>query len=241
MCEIKPARKKWGAPMILSNSDSGATGRGVPSTKGLAVLLTAIAILWVPFAYYYVIPSSAANSGSPTKSGQSNPVYQLTLVEIMNTPWNSTMAQAEFFVMGPKGMMPADTISLPAHTLIQLTIVSYDTPTSGSTDQMGKVNGTVGGNVYMVNGTAAMGTDMTQKSGQNVTAVPGAYLAHTFTVPQLGINLPVVGGNTEIAYLFLTKTGTFTWLCLTPCGFGPTGMDGAMSKAGWMSGQVTVY
>lgn len=230
--------------MILSSSDSGAAGRGIPSTKGLAVLLTVIAILWVPFAYYYVIPSSAVNSVTTTHtnqpSEQSNSVYQLTLVEIMDTPWNSTMAQPRFFVMGPKGMMPSDNISLPANRLIQLTIVSYDTPTSGSTDQMGKVNGTVGGNVYMINGTTAMGTDMMQSWGGNVTAVPVAYLAHTFTVPQLGINLPVVGGNTEVAYLYLTKTGTFMWYCQTPCGFGPTGMDGAMSKSGWMVGQITV-
>lgn len=230
--------------MILSSGDDGVTGRGIPSTRGLAVLLTVIAILWVPFAYYYVIPSSASNGVTTTRagesSGQSNSVHQLTLVEIMDTPWNSTMAQPQFFVMGPKGMMPSDNISLPANTLIQLTIVSYDTPTSGSTDQMGKVNGIVGGSVYLVNGTTAMGTDMMQSWGQNVTAVPGAYLAHTFTVPQLGINLPVVGGDTEVAYLYLTKAGSFTWYCQTPCGFGPTGMDGAMSRSGWMSGQITV-
>lgn len=230
--------------MILSG-DTRATPAGNLSTRGLAALLVIIAILWVPFAYYYVIPSSATNPVTTTKAGQSSGpsqgVYQVTVEEIMDSAWNSTMAQPQFTIMGPKGMMASDNISLPLRTLIQVTIVSYDTPTPGSTDQMGKVNGTVGGNVYLINGTAAMGTDMMQSFGGNVTSVSGIYLAHTFTVPELGINIPVVGGDTEIAYLYLTKAGTFTWVCLTPCGFGPTGMDGAMSRGGWMTGQIVVH
>ena len=93
----------------------------------------------------------------------------------------------------------------------------------------------------MINGTTAMGTSVSPPYGTNVTSIPGAMLAHTFTIQQLGINIPVVGGNTEIAYLYLNETGTFPWICLTPCGFGPTGMQGAMSTAGWMEGNVTVY
>ncbi len=151
------------------------------------------------------------------------------------------MAQPQFSILGPNGTQPAANILLPAHTLIQLTIVSYDTPTVGSTDMEGKVTGTVGGTVYLVNGTSAAGMDTSQHWGQNVTSVPGAMLAHTFSIPQLGINIPVVGGDLEIAYLSLNQTGTFQWICLTPCGFGPTGMQGAMSAPGWMEGQVTVY
>lgn len=228
-------------PMNLSSGAGGATGQGFPSLKGLAVLFVALAIFWVPFAYYYVIPSSAAGTTPHTTSGQSSSTFQLTLVEIMNTPWDSNTVQPRFFIMGPGGMTPASNISLPVNTRIQLTIISYDTPTSGSTDQMGKVSGTVGGNVFLINGTSASGTDMMAKWGQNVTAVPGAMLAHTFTMPQLGINIPVVGGDTEVAYLYLTQTGTFSWFCQTPCGTGPTGMEGAMSTSGWMTGQVIVH
>jgi hypothetical protein len=171
----------------------------------------------------------------------SNAPYQLTLMEIMDTAWNSSLAQPRFEIMGTNGLTPASNIRLPAHALIELTIISYDTPTPGSTDQEGKVSGTVGGTVYLINGTTAMGTDPTQQWGRNVTAVPGGMLAHTFTIPQLGINIPVVGGDTEIAYLYITQTGTFQWLCATPCGFGPMMMQGAMSASGWMEGQVTVY
>ena len=95
------------------------------------------------------------------------------------------------------------------------------------------------------NGTLATGIDnetMAQMMsiGQNVTSVPADSVAHTFSVPQLGINVPVVGGSTEIAYLMFNQAGTYTWLCMTPCGFGSDGSGGAMSTPGWMTGQLTV-
>jgi hypothetical protein len=207
------------------------------SLRGLEVLILIIGgILLGTLSIYFglQIPST-----SPV-SQQTGP-FRLTLVEIMDTGWNSTIAQPQFTVLGTNGMQPAGNIRLPAHTLIQLTIISYDTPTAGNQESMGKVSGTVGGTVYLINGTSAMGTDVNQRWGQNVTSVPANMLAHTFTVQQLGINVPVVGGDTEIAYLYLNQTGTFQWICLTPCGFGATGMEGAMSTSGWMEGQITVY
>jgi hypothetical protein len=162
-------------------------------------------------------------------------------MEIMDTGWNSTVAQPQFSVVGPNGLGSSANIRVPIRTLIQLTIISYDTPTPGSTDLQGKVSGTVDGTIFLINGTAAMGTDTSQHWGQNVTSVPGSMLAHTFTIQQLGINIPVVGGDAEIAHLYFNQTGTFQWICPTPCGFGPGGMQWAMSGAGWMEGQVTVY
>jgi hypothetical protein len=178
-----------------------------------------------------------ANAASNSQSG----TFRLTLLETMDTAWNSSMAQPEFEIVGANGTYPAAHIYLPDHTLIQLTIISYDTATADSTDQEGQVTGTVGGTVYMVNGTSASGMDVSQHWGENVTSIPGAMLAHTFSIPQLGINIPVVGGDLEIAYLNISQAGTFQWLCITPCGFGPTGMQGAMSQFGWMDGEVTVY
>lgn len=204
--------------------------------KGLEciVLVITAGLVGVLAVYYGTqVHSASANSS------QTGP-FRLTLVEIMDTGWNSSIAQPQFAVLGPDGTQPATHIILPAHTLIQLTIISYDTPTMASTDSQGKVTGTVGGTVYLVNGTTAAGMDVSQQWGQNVTSVPGAMLAHTFSIPQLGINIPVVGGDMEVAYLFLDQTGTFQWICLTPCGFGAMGMDGAMSAPGWMEGQVTV-
>jgi heme/copper-type cytochrome/quinol oxidase subunit 2 len=215
------------------------------SLKGLAVIILilsagVIGALGIYFGTQVHSATPISTQTAASISPQTGP-FRLTLVEIMDTAWNSSLAQPQFAVLGPNGTQSSAQIFLPAHTLIQLTIVSYDTPTAGSTDMEGKVTGTVGGTVYLVNGTTAMGMNVSQRYGQNVTSVPGAMLAHTFSIPALGINIPVVGGDLEIAYLRIDQTGTFQWLCLTPCGFGPTGVQGAMSTPGWMEGQVTVY
>ena len=210
------------------------------SLRGLELIIIILAGGLVGVLSIYVGTHYATAPVISTTSQQIGP-FKLTLMEIMDTAWNSTIAQPQYSIFGAKGLEPAANLSLPVHTLIQLTIISYDTPTAGSTDDEGKVTGTVGGTVYLINGTTAMGMNVPASWGQNVTSVPGNMLAHTFTIQQLGINIPVVGGDTEIAYLYLNQTGTYQWICLTPCGFGPTGMGGAMSTPGWMEGQVTVY
>ena len=207
----------------------------------LIIIILTAGLVGVLSIYFGMHNAAAPPVPNTTTISQQSVPFRLTLMEIMDTGWNSTTAQPQFSIFGPKGLEPAANISLPAHTLIQLTIISYDTPTAGSTDQEGKVTGTVGDTIYLINGTTAMGMNASQSWGQNVTSVPGNMLAHTFTIQQLGINIPVVGGDTEIAYLYLNQTGTFQWICLTPCGFGPTGTGGAMSMPGWMEGQVTVY
>ncbi len=204
------------------------------SLKGLLVLIIILAgSLVAVLAFYY---ARAPVSSTVQQTGP----YRLTLMEVMDTGWNATIAQPQFSVLGPNGLESSANIPLPANTLIQLTIISYDTPTAGSTDAEGKVSGTIGGTVLLINGTNAMGMNVPPQWNETVTSVPGDMLAHTFTIQQLGINIPVVGGDTTIAYLTLNQTGTFQWICLTPCGFGATGMQGAMSTAGWMEGQVTV-
>jgi len=215
------------------------------SLRGLALIVIVLcgALVGVLSIYtgFHLPPQSPASTSATSQSSAQGGPFQLTILETMDTAWNSTMAQPQFQVVGPNGLQSSSNIRLPAHTLIQLTIISYDTPTMGSTDQEGKVTGTVGGTVYMINGTTAMGTNASQAWGRNVTAVPGSMLAHTFSIPQLGINIPVVGGDTVIADFHINQTGTFQWVCLTPCGFGATGMQGAMATSGWMEGQVTAY
>ncbi len=179
--------------------------------------------------------ASSATSNSTT--------YMLTLLESMANEWNSTApeSQPKFYVVGPAGLESSANISLPAHQLIELTIISYDTPTPPPA-QYSNVTGTVGDKMYLINGTSAsMGTP--QSWGAEVSSVPTSQIAHTFTILSLGINIPVVGGDTEIAYLYLNQTGTFTWQCYTPCGFPNAngGWSAAMVTPGWMTGEVTVY
>ncbi|MDG6901298.1 MAG: hypothetical protein JRM80_04990 [Nitrososphaerota archaeon] len=192
-----------------------------------------------------VSPGSASTSNAQTQSSVvSRGPFLLTLVEIMQNTWNSSAGmQPKFFLLGGDGLESSANISLPADRPIQLTIISYDTPTPDSTNAEGIVSGTVGGTVYVINGSVAAGTvnvsmAMAADWGQNVTAAPASQLAHTFTIQQLGINIPVVADSTVIADLEIHQTGTFTWLCMTPCGLGNDGNLGAMATPGWMMGSV---
>jgi hypothetical protein len=184
------------------------------------------------------------NQGPLAAAGGSNSTpYLVTLLETMGNKWNSTAAESQpmFFVAGPTGLESSANISLPAQRLIELVIISYDTPTPPP-DQYSKVTGTVDGKMYLINGTSAsMATP--QSWGAGVSSVPTNQIAHTFTVTSLGINIPVVGGDTEIAFLYFNTPGTFTWQCETPCGFPNVnaGWSGAMVAPGWMVGQITVY
>ncbi len=82
--------------------------------------------------------------------------------------------------------------------------------------------------------------------GSPVTAIPNANISHTFSVPDLGINVlipPVPKGakTTTVTFTFTpSKTGTFTWHCFAPCGDGADGMGGAMATMGEMEGNITV-
>lgn len=195
-----------------------------------------------------VATASAATSSGSVSSSVASPggPYALTLVETMQDLWNSSgVLQPKFFVLGNDGLESSANIALPVNRQIQITIVSYDTPEPAATNAMGVVSGTIGGTVYLINGTIASGTAnmtgaMAANWGKNVTAIPASQLAHTFTIQQLGISIPVVGGSTVMAYIEIHQTGTFTWMCLTPCGLGSDGMVGAMDTPGWMTGNVEV-
>jgi hypothetical protein len=93
-------------------------------------------------------------------------------------------------------------------------------------------------------------------NGKRVTSVSNQQIAHTFTVPSLGINvpLPIAGmggsmgsmtggdGPTTVRFTFHAPAtpGTYLWLCATPCGTGPYGISGAMRLSGWMRGHLIV-
>ncbi len=218
-----------------------------------------LVLLMISFGLAYSTPVWSSESGTiaitqvgqlqlkqqplAAAAGSNSTPYLVTLLETMGNEWNATAPESQpmFFVAGPTGLESSANISLPAHRLIELVIISYDTPTPPP-DQYSHVTGTVGGKMYLINGTSAS-MNTPQSWGAGVSSVPTDQISHTFTVPSLGINIPVVGGDTAIAFLYFNETGTFTWQCETPCGFPDVngGWSGAMVAPGWMAGEITVY
>jgi plastocyanin len=116
---------------------------------------------------------------------------------------------------------------------VVLTITSNDDGTAPlpNGSPFTQVQGTVGG-TELVNGSP-------------VSSVANQDVAHTFTVPGLGLNVVIPaapkGGTVTVQATFKAdKAGTFNWQCEAPCGTGSTGWGGPMATPGYMQGTVTV-
>jgi hypothetical protein len=126
-------------------------------------------------------------------------------------------------------MAPSDLTFGKGDTVV-LTIKEYDdAPTALPA---GSPYGTVAGGTMTVNGVAG-------------TSVTNANIAHTFSIPSLGINVPLTkapeGGVSTTVFTFtVDKAGSYTWRCFTPCGGGADGMTGSMATKNWMQGNVIV-
>lgn len=123
-------------------------------------------------------------------------------------------------------------IALPAHTLVQVTFVSYDDGPAPVTANYARVQGTVGG--YMV------------VNGRRVKEINPAQVTHTFTVTGLKLNVPIAATHSKKpvveTFSFVTGgAGTYSWQCYAPCGTGSDGWAGPMMKPGYMVGQVIVH
>jgi hypothetical protein len=138
---------------------------------------------------------------------------------------------------------------LPAHTLVNVTLYQYDSGSPLRNQQWGQIQGTVGG-VALYNGRAA---SVINSNGTNG-------VGHTFSVPTLGISVPLLGINPNaknpcgaapctpsfnhnlIRFSFRTPgPGRYAWQCFVPCGLGFLfGNGGPMSTVGYMGGFLEV-
>jgi heme/copper-type cytochrome/quinol oxidase subunit 2 len=124
---------------------------------------------------------------------------------------------------------------VPANSLVTVTLRDYDlgdTPLPNNSP-FTKVQGTV-------NGAASA-------DGKAYTSLAPEKVAHTFTISQLNVNVPLPGDGAKgasyntITFTFHTgKAGTYTFQCFDPCGSGSTGWMGPMMTKGYMVGTLTV-
>jgi hypothetical protein len=135
---------------------------------------------------------------------------------------------------------------LPAHTLVTITIYQFDTPTGLRNPFLAQVRGTQGG-------TATF-------DGKPMRVLSADAASHTFTVPDLGVSVPLPGidmnaknqcsaapctldqAHTTTTFSFMTPgRGTYRWQCFVPCAFKTVfGNGAAMQTVGWMSGELVV-
>jgi len=154
-----------------------------------------------------------------------------------------------YMTLSPQGTWEHTTIwQVPARTRVNVTIYQYDSGSPLRNQQIGMVQGTIGG-VATLNG----------KVFRVVNTNAGNGVGHTFSIPTLGINVPLYGNNPNanlcgaapcttsspynvIKFSFMSPgPGDYPWQCFVPCALGFLyGNGGPMQTVGYMDGFMKV-
>jgi hypothetical protein len=207
---------------------------GVAASAGLAV-----------FGAMSFLASSPGAVRFSARPGQ--PVH-LTVQTVGTIGFGVHPSWVSYLVLAPSGKWTHTTIwQLPAHTRILVTLYQFDTGSPLRDEENGLVTGVTDA---AVNG----------KPVSLVDSYAGDGVGHTFSVPQLGINVPLPGNNADaknfcnaapcalaeahqtVTFSFTTPgAGNYRWQCFIPCGLGFLyGNGGPMQTLGYMDGFLEV-
>lgn len=210
--------------------------------KVFYAIVTAIVVIGgigVGVAYYHA-PALQSTPGNSHNSG----VNHLDIVEVMDANFGGNYgAQPRYYVVENGNLQSSANITLPSNTEIVATVTSYDMGNASVGSQYLKPIGVIGSHIEAIQGSVAMGDNVSQQWESNLSAFPASQVLHTFTILQGSttiVNIPVMPGYTEIASFYLNNTGSYVWQCEAACGTGSTGWGGPMSAPGWMAGTVYV-
>jgi hypothetical protein len=130
--------------------------------------------------------------------------------------------------------LPTTYLKVPAGAVVHITIDQQDSPSGLRNPYFSLVRGTVNDEMT-VNGKVMQALDPTTP-------------AHTFTVPDLGVSVPLQGISgkvtqnvVEFDFVVPDQKGLFRWQCFVPCGAGTLyGNGGPMQTLGYMAGELQV-
>lgn len=129
---------------------------------------------------------------------------------------------------------------IPSHATVRVEIANFDDATvlTGGLSIFAKVSGTVDGTIRVIPLNPKVPNSL--ETGQVYSALDPSNVAHTFTVADLGINVPVAPKARTVFTIQTGAPGTFPWRCNDPCGTSPDGFGGAMVTPGYMMGKLTI-
>jgi hypothetical protein len=210
---------------------------GVVGTFGL---LIAVVVLYVIFILEEAPPGVAA-----TVTGATAQVTLQTDASYGHLPYPDWVT---YEARDPSGKWKHSTIlKIPAGTkYVHVTVYEYDTATGLRNPFFAYVRGTLGGVIDL--------------NGKPMRYVNAASPAHTFTVPDLGLNVPLPGldasaknqcsvapcstsqAHNTISFTIKTpKPGNYRFQCIVPCALGFLyGFGGPMQTIGYMDGMIEV-
>jgi hypothetical protein len=195
-------------------------------------------------------PTVDYSAGVKPNQGQ---VVNVVMQEDAQNTVSNHPGWVSYFIQDPatKQWVHTTLFKVPAGSMVHMTVLGYDGCTPLRNPFWGKVTGTVG-NVEYINGTA---TSVLNSYGQ-------CSVAHTFSIPGIGLNVPIGSPTTLAANTSLCSTspctsgphtvvtfsfksprtpGDYFWQCRIPCGLGYLdGFGGPMQTFGFMTGEMEV-
>jgi hypothetical protein len=212
--------------------------------RGVAVAATfgGLVVLVVLYVVFFLTSAPAAISAVV-----SNGTAQLTLQTVPSYGHHPFPDWVSYLAKDSSGHWRHTTIfKVPAHTLVTVTILQYDGASGLRNNFLAQVQGTKGGTAVI--------------NGKTVSSINPDDAAHTFTVPDLDINVPLPGiasdaknqcavtpctlaqAHNTIRFSFRSPgPGTYRWQCFVPCALGFLfGNGGPMQTIGYMDGLIEV-
>jgi hypothetical protein len=195
-------------------------------------------IVYYIVSYLVVTPASVA----------ATPQKHLTLQTVASFGHPPHVDWVSYLAQKPNGEWVHTTVlDVPAYSTINVTIYQFDTATGLRNPFWGQPRGTVGGTM--------------QVDGKTLHVLNPDLASHTFTIPDLGVSVPLKGvpddaknqcsvapctlaqAHTTVKFSFKTgEPGKFRWQCFVPCAAAfILGNGGPMQSLGWMDGYLMVH
>jgi hypothetical protein len=179
-----------------------------------------------------VPPTIVASTTSQSLEGKSVVNLTLTTVAAVGTEGDGHNEHPNWV-----GYLPTTYLHVPAGSVVHLTIDQQDGQTGLRNEYFGLVRGTV--------------NDQMTVNGKVMSALDPSLAAHTFTIPDLGVSVPLEGvadnapANAQevVQFDFVVPDtpGVFRWQCFVPCAAGTLyGNGGPMQTLGYMAGYLQV-
>jgi hypothetical protein len=225
---------------------------------GVLTTLAALVALVVVYVIYFLESAPPAVSAVINKDGSANLTIQV-VGAYGHAPFPDWVS---YLVRNPQGKWVHSTIwKLPPHEMVHVTVYQYDSQTGLRNNFLSQIRGTVGGVAYYTDtGNTGKGSGLPAYNNTPLSVLPPSSPAHTFTVPDLDLSVPLVGisnatnnicgaapctpnyAHTTITFSFKTPgAGSYRWQCFVPCAYAFLyGFGGPMQTIGYMDGLLEV-
>jgi len=235
---------------------------GKGARLGVALVLFGLAAVGIGFGISALLESPATINFTATGA---NPSVNVTLEVVGSYGLAPHPTWVSYLVQDPqtKQFVHTTIFQVPANTRVNMTILQFDSGSPLRNQQIGQVTGTIGNQATLNCSNPKQGGPQCGSTFKVINANDGNGVGHTFSIPTLGISVPLYGndGNANLcavapclpsstAYPHNTVTfsfmspkgsGSYAWQCFVPCALGWLfGNAGPMQTVGYMGGFLKI-